>query len=82
MTEIYVAELMIESNSTLETQTILSIFSNMSDLQVTNSDGASHTVSLQLNGLVAGITLSSFVCLTLKTFIKNPQFSGEKTVLY
>nr|XP_046228186.1 adhesion G protein-coupled receptor F4 [Scatophagus argus] len=51
--DVYVAELMVESNITLEAQTILSILNTTTDLQVTDTDGVSHTVTLLHNELVA-----------------------------
>lgn len=51
--DIYVAELMVESNATLEAKTILSALST-ADLQVTDASGASHPVTLSHSELVAG----------------------------
>lgn len=55
--DVYVAELMVESNVTLEAQVVLSVLKTISDLQVTDGNGVSHTVTLQNNELVAGIVL-------------------------
>lgn len=54
--DVFIAELMVESNVTLEVKTILSVL-NTSDLQVNDGSGASHTVTLQHCELVAGIML-------------------------
>ncbi|XP_008302533.1 probable G-protein coupled receptor 115 [Stegastes partitus] len=50
---IYIAELMVETNTTVEAETILSILSSTSDLQVNDADGAPHTVTLTSTELVA-----------------------------
>lgn len=55
--DVYVAEVMVESNVTLEAQVVLSVLKRISDLQVTDSNGVSHTVTLQNNELLAGIVL-------------------------
>ncbi|CAJ1077182.1 adhesion G protein-coupled receptor F4 [Xyrichtys novacula] len=49
---IYIAELMVESNITLEADTVLSALNKTSDLQVTDNNG-DHTVTLMYNELVA-----------------------------
>ncbi|XP_055362478.1 adhesion G-protein coupled receptor F3-like [Betta splendens] len=51
--DIYFAELMVESNITLDAQTILSILNATTDLQVTDSQGVTYTVTLLQNELVA-----------------------------
>lgn len=58
---VYVAELMVESNVTLEAQVVLSVLKKISDLQVTDSNGVSHTMTLQNNELVAGIVLEHYL---------------------
>ncbi|XP_044024247.1 adhesion G-protein coupled receptor F1 isoform X2 [Siniperca chuatsi] len=50
--DVYIAELMVESNVTLEAQTILSVL-NTTDLQVTSTSGVSHTVALLHSELIA-----------------------------
>lgn len=55
--DVYVAELMVESNVTLEAQVVLSVLKTISDLQVNDSNGVSRRVTLQNNELVAGIVL-------------------------
>lgn len=53
--DIYIAELMVESNVTLDAQTILSILNSTTDLQVNDAQGVTYTVTLLQNELVAGI---------------------------
>lgn len=55
--DVFIAELMVESNVTLQVNTILSVLNTTSDLQVKDGSGASHTVTLQHSELVAGIML-------------------------
>lgn len=52
--DIYIAELMVESNVTLDAQTILSILSSTTNLQVNDAQGVTYTVTLLQNELVAG----------------------------
>lgn len=58
--DVYVAELMVESNVTLEAQTIVSVLNKTSSLTVTDAMGSSHTVTLLFTELVAGIVLEHF----------------------
>ncbi|XP_029984801.1 adhesion G protein-coupled receptor F4 [Sphaeramia orbicularis] len=44
--DIYIAELMVESNVTLEAETILSVLNSTTNLQVTDANGVNHTVTL------------------------------------
>ncbi|XP_040919861.1 adhesion G-protein coupled receptor F3 isoform X2 [Toxotes jaculatrix] len=48
--DVYIAELMVESNVTLDAQTVISV---LNDLQVTVNSGGSYTVTLLKNELVA-----------------------------
>nr|XP_020487140.1 adhesion G-protein coupled receptor F3-like isoform X1 [Labrus bergylta] len=50
--EVYIAELMVESNVTLEAQTVLSALDQITELQVTDSSG-NHAVTMRHDGLVA-----------------------------
>lgn len=51
---IYVAEVMVESNETVSSKTVLSALEDLTDLQVTDSSGVSHTITLVNSELVAG----------------------------
>ncbi|XP_068199406.1 adhesion G-protein coupled receptor F3 [Antennarius striatus] len=51
--DVYIAELLIKSNVSLEVLTILSVLDSLTDLQVNNADGDSHTVTLSNPELVA-----------------------------
>ncbi|XP_068610178.1 adhesion G protein-coupled receptor F4 [Brachionichthys hirsutus] len=57
--DVYVAELMIESNITIEFPTIQSVLDSITDVQVTNSEGRSHTVTLTNSDLVAECQFTS-----------------------
>lgn len=57
--DVYIAELMVESNVTLEAQTVLSVLNTTTDLQVTESSGVSHVVTFLQNELIAGIMLGA-----------------------
>lgn len=59
--DVFVAELMVESNVTLETNTVLTALNVMPGLQVTDSSGVSHTVTLEQNELVAGIVQKHYL---------------------
>lgn len=45
---------MVESNETVSSKTVLSALGNLTDLQVTDSSGVSHTITLVNSELVAG----------------------------
>lgn len=51
---------MVESNVTLDAQTILSILNSTTNLQVSDTLGATYTVTLLQNELVAGTVQSTF----------------------
>ncbi|KAM9840796.1 adhesion G-protein coupled receptor F3 [Aulostomus maculatus] len=53
--DVYVAELMVESNVTLDSESILSVLSTPS-IQVTNSLGVSHMVTFTHKEVIAGIS--------------------------
>lgn len=59
--DVFVVELMVESNVTLETNTVLTALNVIPDLQVTDSSGVSHTVTLEQNELVAGIVQKHYL---------------------
>ncbi|GLD59544.1 adhesion G-protein coupled receptor F3-like protein [Lates japonicus] len=50
--DVYIAELLVESNVTLEAQTVMSVLNSTNDIRVTSSNG-SLTVSLLQNELIA-----------------------------
>lgn len=75
--DVYIAELMVEGNVTLKAQTVLSVLKTTSDVQVTDSNGASHTVTLKHNELVAGIIPEHFL-LSL-AIIPNSYFNVKQT---
>ncbi|XP_071334668.1 adhesion G protein-coupled receptor F4 [Trachinotus anak] len=50
---VYIAELMVESNVTLDVLTVLSVFNTTTDLQVSNSSQTSHKVTILLSKVVA-----------------------------
>lgn len=53
--DVYISELMVESNATLEASTLMA-FLNTTDFQVTDTNGVSHSVTILQNELVAGMT--------------------------
>lgn len=59
--DVYVAEMMLESNNTVASQTVLSALKSITDLQVTDSNGVSHIITLVLSELVAGTATPHFV---------------------
>lgn len=54
MTDVYVVELVVESNETVASHTVLSALNLITDLQVTDSNGVSNSVTLMDSALVAG----------------------------
>lgn len=52
--DMYISELMVVRNATLEATTILAIL-NKTDFQVTDSRGVSHTVTIEYNKMIAGM---------------------------
>lgn len=54
--DVYVAEMMVESNDTVTSNTVLSALKSITDLQVTDSNGVSHIITLLHSELVAGTT--------------------------
>lgn len=54
--DVYVAEMTVESNNTVASLTVLSALTSIADLQVTDSNGVSHIVTLVHSELVAGTT--------------------------
>lgn len=69
--DVYIAELMVESNITLEASTIQTVFTSTTDIQVLDSTSTEYTVSLSNSELSAGIRLNllifynQFFCNTL-----------------
>lgn len=62
--DVYIAELLVESNVTLEAQTVMSVLNSTNNISVTSSNGQL-TVSLLQNELVAGIVLEHFILSVL-----------------
>lgn len=54
MTDVYVAELVVESNDSVPSHTVLSALKFITDIPVTDSNGVSNIVTLMDSGLVAG----------------------------
>lgn len=54
MTDVYVAELVVESNDSVPSDTVLLALKLITDLRVTDSNGVSNIVTLMDSGLVAG----------------------------
>lgn len=55
VTDVYISELVVKSNNTLEASTVLALL-NMSNFQVPDTSGAFHTVTIEQTTLVAGTT--------------------------
>lgn len=53
ITDMYISELVVRSNATLEATTVLALL-NMSNFQVPGTTGAFHTVTIEQTTLVAG----------------------------
>lgn len=69
---------MVESNATLDAQTILSILNSTTNLQVNDAQGVTYTVTLLENELVAGTLQNTFSFLWLfQTY--TAQKNKEKT---
>lgn len=65
--DVFVAELMVESNVTLDSQTILSVLNSSANLVVTPNSGGPFTVTLTDSELVAG-TAPTHCLLSLVSF--------------
>lgn len=63
--DVYISELMVETNARVNSQDILSILSTTTSLQVNSTDGIIYTVTLLQNELVAGTMWSTFFLLWL-----------------
>ncbi|XP_076613054.1 adhesion G-protein coupled receptor F3 [Chaetodon auriga] len=59
--DVFIAELMLESNVTLEAQTIISVLKTTNDLNVTDTSGTSHTVTLLYNEVVADCLIAGHI---------------------
>lgn len=55
-TDVYISELVVKSNASLEASTILALL-NTTNFQVTDTSGVFHTVTIEQTTLVAGTTL-------------------------
>lgn len=53
ITDLYISELVVRSNATLEATTVLALL-NMSNFQVPGTTGVFHTVTIEQTTLVAG----------------------------
>lgn len=53
--DLYISELRVVSNATLEASTLMAIL-DATDFQVTDANGVSHTITVEQNNLVAGMT--------------------------
>lgn len=56
---------MLESNATLEASTLMAIL-NTTDFQVTDTNGVSHSVTIEQNELVAGMTELHIYCVQME----------------
>lgn len=54
-TDVYISELVVRSNATLEASTVLPLL-NTTNFQVTDTTGVFHTVTIEQTTLVAGTT--------------------------